>query len=224
VTAAAGIAASRDKVAVETAPPVHEVPDDWQPMTSMETVPDSSQVNTDRSEDEGSNIAPATIATLRPAALEYRPLVASAFTLASPVPLAHPTIAVARGESGPIEASMDETSAVPGDAADAPAAPEGDPGEGPPPRGAGLIANVLPFDRPALDRAVDRFFAHLEDLDVRQPATLIRVSSTLAVLAAAVALEVARRWYRSRDDASVQGDLLTCGVPEWPGPWPVSPR
>jgi hypothetical protein len=151
--------------------------------------------------------------------------VASAFTLSSPVPKALPTIEVARGESGPIEGPMNETSAVPDEAADAPATPEGgDPGERPPPRGAGLIANVLPFDRSALDRAVDQFFAHLEDLDVRQPATLIRVSSTLAVLAAAVALEVARMWYRSRNDASARGNLLTCGFPEWPGSWPVSPR
>ncbi len=107
--------------------------------------------------------------------------------------------------------------------------PPGDCAEVPPLRGAGLIAELLPFDRASLEAAVDRFFDRFEDFDMERlgwedPATMIPPS--VALMLAATALEVARRRLRrtSRGGGSVRGRLpeerlSLLGFPELPGPW-----
>lgn len=97
------------------------------------------------------------------------------------------------------------------------------------PHAAGLIANVVPFDRASLEQAVDQFFNQLEDLGMGQlveqrPTHVIPLS--LAVLGTVTAVEVARRRLRSRtalgnaprrEDPLASEELL--GFPELPGSW-----
>jgi hypothetical protein len=97
------------------------------------------------------------------------------------------------------------------------------------PHAAGLIANVVPFDRASLEQAVDQFFNQLEDLGVGQlveqgPTHVIPLS--LALLGTVTAVEVARRRLRSRtalgkaarrQDPLASEELL--GFPELPGSW-----
>jgi hypothetical protein len=102
-------------------------------------------------------------------------------------------------------------------------------GELPLPQSAGLIADILPFDRASLEEAVDQLFEHLEDLGVGQlveqgPTRVLPLS--LALLGTVTAVEVARRRLRSspgcgqsvrRRDALGSEELL--GFPELPGSW-----
>jgi len=97
------------------------------------------------------------------------------------------------------------------------------------PHAAGLIAEVIPFDRATLEHAVDRFFDQLEDLGVGQLAepVLPRVLPlTLTVIAAVAGAEIARRRFRDRGcggrdprrrDPIGSEELL--GFPELPGSW-----
>ena len=187
------------------------------------------------------SMASLPMPTISPlAVVEARPMEAlSSGMLPSPVT---PSLdfSVSRGAWGcPIVGAPDGRAAVspsPG----MPETREGDRSGEPPLRGDGPIAGVFPFDGSAIDRAVDRFFAHLEDLDAQQPATLGLVSTTLAVVAVAVALVVIRRRFRSRtrvgeghgdgdgngdgDDAPAGGSVFANGLPVWPGSWSVSPR
>ncbi len=94
------------------------------------------------------------------------------------------------------------------------------------PTSADLIANVLPFDRAALDRAISRFFEQIEDVNPRDllgksPTKIVLVS--LAVVSGFMALEmVSRRWrrwsgrsdFRDRDHLDRQP---LRGFPELPG-------
>jgi hypothetical protein len=97
------------------------------------------------------------------------------------------------------------------------------------PHAAGLIANVVPFDRASLEQAVDQFFNQLEDLGmgrlVEQGPTHV-IPLSLALLGTVTAVEVARRRLRSRtalgkaprrQDPLASEELL--GFPELPGSW-----
>lgn len=73
------------------------------------------------------------------------------------------------------------------------------------PQAAGLIANALPLDEAALEKAVDRFFDQLEELGVGQlveqaPTHVIPLS--LALLSTMTAAEVVRRRLKSRNGES----------------------
>jgi hypothetical protein len=106
----------------------------------------------------------------------------------------------------------------------------GDPDEEvPSPRGADLIAQVLPFEFASLERALEQFVRHLDDLDVR---TLVTrgptplVLFTLTLLGSAAAVELARRsWRRRRSGrwglriADPLGRDISLGFPELPGSW-----
>ena len=105
------------------------------------------------------------------------------------------------------------------------------PQELPPPHAAGLIADLLPFDRASLGQAVDRFFDQLEDLDLgmgqlvdQEPTRVIPFS--LAVLGTVTALEVARRRLTSKPvvlkvtaGPGSRGSEQLLGFPELPGSW-----
>ena len=96
------------------------------------------------------------------------------------------------------------------------------------PSSADLIANVLPFDRAALEKAIDHFFQQFEDLDARdlvarEPARFVMLSLALASTFTALEL-VRRRWRRwgAGNDVLVRspldgGDHI--GFPELPGSW-----
>ena len=97
------------------------------------------------------------------------------------------------------------------------------------PQAAGLVANALPLDEAALEKAVDQFFEQLEELGVGQlveqaPTHVIPLS--LALLSTMTAAEVVRRRLRSRNGESkaterknplASEELL--GFPELPGSW-----
>ncbi|MGC8638748.1 MAG: hypothetical protein ACP5XB_02585 [Isosphaeraceae bacterium] len=108
----------------------------------------------------------------------------------------------------------------------------GTPGAGeelPLPQSAGLITSAAPFDRAALERAVDQFFDQLEALGTGQLAeqgTARVLPLSLALLGAVTVVEMARRRLRSRgtgwksaarQDALGSEELL--GFPELPGSW-----
>jgi hypothetical protein len=171
-----------------------------------------------------------------PGNVEIRPMVT--YSSGIPTPLSSitptfPSVGVPRGGSGPEAAPEAESESGGVVVVPAAEAQGGDGPEGASPQGAGLIAHIFPFGRFAPDEAIDRFLARIEDLAPRQGTTMERVSATLAVLAAAIALEVARRQYRRRHDsedgrgprvAAAWGSPSPPGFPGWPGPWSASPR
>jgi hypothetical protein len=85
------------------------------------------------------------------------------------------------------------------------------PGEGPrevpPPHGAGLIAELLPFDRATLERAVDRFLNAFEDLGVPGMVEAAQSPPPLMLAIMFAALEVARRRLRQSDKTARSGRL-----------------
>ena len=97
------------------------------------------------------------------------------------------------------------------------------------PQAAGLIANAVPFDQAALEKAVDQFFDQLENLGMGQlveqgPTRVIPLS--LALLSTVTAVEVARRRLKSRSgerNATERHNPLASeellGFPELPGSW-----
>ncbi|MGZ6031041.1 MAG: hypothetical protein ACXWNS_04740 [Isosphaeraceae bacterium] len=97
------------------------------------------------------------------------------------------------------------------------------------PQAAGLIANVVPFDQAAMEKAVDQFFDQLENLGMGQlveqgPTRVIPLS--LALLSTVTALEVARRRLKSRtgerkatERQNPLGSEELLGFPELPGSW-----
>ncbi len=100
------------------------------------------------------------------------------------------------------------------------------------PQAAGLIANAVPFDQAALQKAVDQFFDQLESLGMGQlveqgPTRVIPLS--LALLSTVTALEVARRRLKSRtgerkatERQNPHGSEELLGFPELPGSWSTS--
>jgi hypothetical protein len=98
----------------------------------------------------------------------------------------------------------------------------------PGPKSADLITSVLPFDRAALDRAVDQFFEKFAEID---PDELVRPVSariilyTLAVAGAYAGLDVVRRRWRQATagkNVRVPHALATAypvGFPQLPGSW-----
>jgi hypothetical protein len=106
---------------------------------------------------------------------------------------------------------------------------DGNQEELPMPHAAGLITNVIPFNRTSLEQAVDQFFDRLEDLGMGQlvdqgPTRMIPLS--LAVLTAVTAVELARRrlrprtgeWKATRRQDPLRSEELR-GFPELPGSW-----
>jgi hypothetical protein len=97
------------------------------------------------------------------------------------------------------------------------------------PQAAGLIANAVPFDQAALEKAVDQFFDQLESLGMGQlveqgPTRIIPLS--LALLSTVTAVEVARRRLKSRtgerkatERQNPLGSEELLGFPELPGSW-----
>jgi hypothetical protein len=98
----------------------------------------------------------------------------------------------------------------------------------PRPSSADLIASALPFDRAALDRAIDRFFQHFEDLSAGElvgkgPSQLLLYSVALASTFAALEV-VHRRWWmmttgkhlRVRHPLAISDHI---GFPELPETW-----
>ena len=97
------------------------------------------------------------------------------------------------------------------------------------PQAAGLIANAVPFDQAALEKAVDQFFDQLENLGMGQlveqgPTRVIPLS--LALLSTVAAVEVARRRLKSRtgerkatERQNPLGSEELLGFPELPGSW-----
>jgi hypothetical protein len=101
------------------------------------------------------------------------------------------------------------------------------PDELPLPEDAGLIAEASPFDRAALERAIDQFVERLDDLGMRgigQQASPELIPVSLTVIAAAAALHVVRRRLHHRMNerravfglAPVENESLL-GFPELPG-------
>jgi len=97
------------------------------------------------------------------------------------------------------------------------------------PQAAGLIANAIPFDQAALEKAVDQFFDKLEDLGmgnlVEQGPTRV-IPLSLAVLSTVTVVEVARRRLKSRtgerpatERQNPLGSEELLGFPELPGSW-----
>ena len=97
------------------------------------------------------------------------------------------------------------------------------------PQAAGLIANAVPFDQAALEKAVDQFFEQLENLGMGQlvehgPTRVIPLS--LALLSTVTAVEAARRRLKSRtgerkatERQNPHGSEELLGFPELPGSW-----
>ncbi len=97
------------------------------------------------------------------------------------------------------------------------------------PQAAGLIANAVPFDQAALEKAVDQFFDQLENLGMGQlveqgPTRVIPLS--LALLSTVTAVEVTRRRLKSRtgerkatERQNPHGSEELLGFPELPGSW-----
>ena len=97
------------------------------------------------------------------------------------------------------------------------------------PQAAGLIANAVPFDQAALEKAVDQFFDQLENLGmghlVEQGPTRV-IPLSLALLSTVTAVEVARRRLKSRtgerkatERQNPHGSEELLGFPELPGSW-----
>jgi hypothetical protein len=98
----------------------------------------------------------------------------------------------------------------------------------PNPQSADLIANVLPCDRGALDRAIEQFFQQVDELDGSGPrwqgaARIVFLSAALVGSFAGLDI-VRRRWrhWKAADDFRVRdpvggGDHI--GFPELPGAW-----
>jgi len=92
-----------------------------------------------------------------------------------------------------------------------------------------LIANAVPFDQAALEKAVDQFFDQLENLGMGQlveqgPTRVIPLS--WALLSTVAAVEVARRRLKSRtgerkatERQNPLGSEELLGFPELPGSW-----
>lgn len=100
--------------------------------------------------------------------------------------------------------------------------------EWPGPSGVDLIAGMLPFNRAALDRAIERFFHQMEDPNPggfvgQRPAHV--VFCTLALACTFAALDVInkrRRQARAGRNGGVRDPLTTgapVGFPELPGSW-----
>jgi hypothetical protein len=102
------------------------------------------------------------------------------------------------------------------------------PGEWPRPSSADLIASALPFDRAALDRAIDVFFQQFDDLgrgDMtgQRPAYIVMYSIALASTFAALDV-VRRRWRLTATGIHIrvrhpQVTADHIGFPELPGSW-----
>jgi hypothetical protein len=106
------------------------------------------------------------------------------------------------------------------------------PNEWPSPSSADLIASALPFDRTALDRAIDQFFQQFDDLGRGDlaghgPAYIVMYSIGLASTFAA--LDVVRRRYRLTMTGKYiragypQARAEHVGFPELPGRWSARP-
>jgi hypothetical protein len=94
-----------------------------------------------------------------------------------------------------------------------PIAPPGEsPREVPPPLGAGLITEFLPFDHASLEESVSRFLEHFKDRGVFVVEQADPLSKWFLVVTVTVAIEAARRW-RQRHAASETSDSGT-----WRGP------
>jgi hypothetical protein len=98
----------------------------------------------------------------------------------------------------------------------------------PRPKSADLIASALPFDRAALDRAIDQFFQQFDELNLGNPAgqrPANIVLYTLALASTFAALDVVRRRWRLTTTGKymrVRHSLATAGhvgFPELPGSW-----
>jgi hypothetical protein len=97
--------------------------------------------------------------------------------------------------------------------------------ESPQPYSADLIARMIPFDRAALERAIDQLIDQLDDASPQQlvghwPARMILLATALA--GSVLALEVMRRRLSAAGELRSRGrepreDLL--GFPELPGNW-----
>ncbi len=98
------------------------------------------------------------------------------------------------------------------------------------PGSADLLASAVPFDRAALDRALDEFLRPFEDLgsadfDARGPLRFVLYS--LAIAGGLTAIELIRRRRERRDSTGGAGDpdsacfssSDTLGFPELPGSW-----
>jgi len=97
------------------------------------------------------------------------------------------------------------------------------------PHAAGLISEVIRFDRASLEGAVDQFFEQLEDLGagpLTEPGSLRALPLSLTVIGAVAGAEITRRRLRAKGGASHDTrrrdplgseDLL--GFPELPGSW-----
>jgi hypothetical protein len=140
-------------------------------------------------------------------------------------PTTVPTIAeepVAVSTAEPVDG---ETALVALDDRDAPDAR----GDLPLPHAAGLIAEVLPFERASLEQAVDQFLDQLEGLGsgpLLEPGPVHLVPMSLTLMGVVTAAELARRQLRSRAGRKGtngrqrplgSGELL--GFPELPGSW-----
>jgi hypothetical protein len=94
-----------------------------------------------------------------------------------------------------------------------PIAPPGEsPREVPPPLGAGLITEFLPFDHASLEESVCRFLEHFKDRGVSVIEPADPLSKWFLVVTVTVAIEAARRW-RQRHAAPETSDPGT-----WRGP------
>jgi hypothetical protein len=100
------------------------------------------------------------------------------------------------------------------------------------PRGADLIAALVPFDRGSLERAIDRFVEQLDDVGAphfgrRSPARMLLL--TMAIAGSALALEVVLRRLQNRCPAvklQSHGPGARKGLPgfpELPGNWHSRP-
>jgi len=104
----------------------------------------------------------------------------------------------------------------------------GNAGEVPPPQGAGLIADVLPFDRASLEQAIERFFDGFEDL-ASGPAgwrgSPGPIRALLMLVVATTAEAAWRRLRRASDDAKAEHErgpeepMVLPAFPELPGSW-----
>ncbi|MBV8265451.1 MAG: hypothetical protein JO252_03810 [Planctomycetaceae bacterium] len=101
-------------------------------------------------------------------------------------------------------------------------------GEVPPPQGAGLIADVLPFDRASFEQAVEHFFDGFEDLasgPARWHGSPGPIRALLMLVVATTAEATWRRLRRTSDHAEAEHErglkepMVLPAFPELPGSW-----
>ncbi|MBV8318156.1 MAG: hypothetical protein JOZ53_24695, partial [Planctomycetaceae bacterium] len=104
----------------------------------------------------------------------------------------------------------------------------GNGGEVPPPQGAGLIADVLPFDRASLEQAIEHFFDGFEDLasgPARWRGSPGPIRALLMLVVATTAEATWRRLRRTSDHAEAEHErglkepMVLPAFPELPGSW-----